>query len=337
MSSFSFVFLSSASNQDGCRVSTCFFFFFILNTDCETSNMSQDRTRKDSQSKSKDLCGKCDKLCTEKQDSLTCDLCGMWHHTKCEGVSQEAYKILSKENSGIRWYCKKCDSFATGFMQNMKHLSQRQDRLEKKFEDLQHTVGESIENLEERVEIKIEQVEKNIVNKAVSDSAREMKEREARKSNIIIFKAPMSEAVELKSRIEDDKAYFEKLCKEGLEIEEEMEVLKITRLGKKEDRDRPMRVSFCRSATALDFLKKAKNLKGKVEFKDVAIAGDRTPLEREERKKLIGERDRKQQEADTKGEGVKWIIRGERLVMMHSRDEEGAVGGIARRPREEWN
>ena len=298
--------------------------------------MSQEaRARRDS--KNKDLCGKCDKVCTERQDSVTCDLCGMWHHTKCEGVSQDAYKLLSKDDSGIKWYCKKCDTFATGFMQNMKQLSQRQDRLEKKFEDLQNTVEDNIDKLEGRVDDKIGQVERSIVNKAVVDSTREMKEREARKNNIIIFKTPMSEAVELKTRIEDDKAYFEKLCKEGLEIEEEVEVIKITRLGKKEDRDRPMRVSFCRSATALECLKKAKNLKGKDEFKDVAIAGDRTPLEREERKKLMGERDRRQEEADTKGEGVKWEVRGDRLIRIMNREEQGAAGGRPARKPEDWN
>ena len=83
--------------------------------------------------------------------------------------------------------------------------------------------------------------------------------------------------------------------------------------------------------------KSKKLLKGKDEFKDVAIAGDRTPLEREERKKLMGERDRRQEEADTKGEGVKWEVRGDRLIRIMNREEQGAAGGRPARKPEDWN
>ena len=119
---------------------------------------------------------------------------------------------------------------------------------------------------------------------------------------------------------------------EGLEVEEEVEVHKIVRLGKKEDKDRPMRISFKKAGTATDILKKGKNLKGKAQFKDISVAGDRTPLEREERKRLMMERDRRQADSDAKEEGGKWVVRGERLIRIVNREEQGAA-----KPREEWN
>ena len=153
---------------------------------------------------------------------------------------------------------------------------------------------------------------------------------------MIIFKAPMSKAEDLRTRVEDDRIFFDKLCKEGLEVEEEVQVIKINRLGKKEDRDRPMRVIFKKAGTSSELLRKARNLKGKSQFKDISVSGDKTPLEREEWKRLVVERNRNQAESDANEEGVVWMIRGERLFKMPKRDEEGAVGGKAR-PREEWN
>ena len=94
-------------------------------------------------------------------------------------------------------------------MTGMKQLSERQDRLELKF------VEENIDNMQNRVDDKMEEVEKSVLKRAVADSAREVKDRDTRKNNIIIFKAPMSEATELKSRIEDDKVFFQKFSKKG--------------------------------------------------------------------------------------------------------------------------
>ena len=148
-------------------------------------------------------------------------------------------------------------------------------------------------------------VANSVVGQAVAESAREMRERETRKNNLIIFKVPMCEAEDLKTRIDEDKKFVDKLWKEGLEVEEEVQVAKINRLGKKEDKDRPIRVVFQKAGTAASLLSKAKKLKGKAQFQDISVAGDKTPLEREERKKLMMERDRRQADSDIKEEGVK--------------------------------
>ena len=173
-----------------------------------------------------------------------------------------------------------------------------------------------------------------MIGQAVAESAREMKEREYRKNNMIIFKVPMCEAEQLKTRIEEDMKFVDMLVKEGLEFEEEVNVLKVNRLGKKEDKDRPMRVIFKKPGTVEELLKKARNLKGKTQFKDISVSGDKTPLEREERKRLMIERDRRQADSDEKEEGVTWAVRGERLIKVVKKEDQGAVGG---RPAEDWN
>ena len=63
-------------------------------------------------SKPLDVGGKCNKKCTStKGESIQCDLCGMWAHTTCEGISREqfkAVKALSSLNNFV-YYCQTHD------------------------------------------------------------------------------------------------------------------------------------------------------------------------------------------------------------------------------------
>ena len=57
-------------------------------------------------SKSLDTCGKCNKKCTSRGDAIQCDLCGMWVHAVCEGISHEKYKaIKSLALENVVYYC----------------------------------------------------------------------------------------------------------------------------------------------------------------------------------------------------------------------------------------
>jgi len=55
-----------------------------------------------------DVCGKCSKKCTStKGESIQCDLCGMWAHATCEGISKEQFKAIKSLSSlsNIVYYC----------------------------------------------------------------------------------------------------------------------------------------------------------------------------------------------------------------------------------------
>ena len=136
---------------------------------------------------------------------MTCDMCGLWHHAKCEGVNQQAYNAIGAGASvGVKWFCRKCDKYARAFMTSLQKLSERQDKLEEKMEAMEGSVKESVELCNE----KIEMVANSVVGQAVAESAREMRERETRKNNLIIFKVPMCEAEDLKTRIDEDKKLY---------------------------------------------------------------------------------------------------------------------------------
>ena len=51
-----------------------------------------------------DICGHCRKQCTEtgKQgQAVQCDLCGIWVHAECDGISVDQYKLLVSLTSSV--------------------------------------------------------------------------------------------------------------------------------------------------------------------------------------------------------------------------------------------
>ena len=55
------------------------------------------------------MTGKCSKKCTStKGESIQCNLCGMWAHASCEGISCEQFKAIKSLSSlnNFVYYCK---------------------------------------------------------------------------------------------------------------------------------------------------------------------------------------------------------------------------------------
>ena len=45
---------------------------------------------------------------SEMDTGIMCEVYDMWHHAKCEGVSDGAYTVL-QGNEAMHWYCKGCN------------------------------------------------------------------------------------------------------------------------------------------------------------------------------------------------------------------------------------
>ena len=55
-----------------------------------------------------DVCGHCDKECTPDGEAIQCDLCYVWVHAECEGVTNEQYEKLNSIAStlcNVAYYC----------------------------------------------------------------------------------------------------------------------------------------------------------------------------------------------------------------------------------------
>ena len=62
------------------------------------------------------LCGTCGKVVHENENGVLCDMYKKWSHSKCEGIKEDMYKLLSKGIDFVHWYCKTCNKFAANMI-----------------------------------------------------------------------------------------------------------------------------------------------------------------------------------------------------------------------------
>ena len=300
------------------------------------------------QAKKEAKCGTCSSTCKETEKILLCRVCDRYFHASCQSVDDDEYKVINRNRSKAApstfWFCNSsCNIFADKFMCSMMEMKKGIDSLRKDVDSLSGTVQSingRVSNVERgiftephaeqvrklaREEIETENNERltdderaeildDKISDAVSAAVREVNERQYRKKSVLIFGAPMSKAKNIKARVDHDKTFFDNLCTNGLNIRNKLNPQKIVRLGKKDDEVRPLKVFFESPHAASEILRSSSNLKDKEEFNDVSISADKTPLERRERKKLVALRDQRQRMSDEQEDGIKWVIKGTRLV-----------------------
>jgi hypothetical protein len=139
-------------------------------------------------------------------------------------------------------------------------------------------------------------------------SAEEMREREARSTNFIIYRVPETN-VSAEERAKLDKTFCMDLIREALEVEiHDNDFKKVIRLSKKGIPERPLLVQLKERSTknrVMISLYKLKHAEDK--FKNVSIAHDLSQIERDDCKLLVAQA--KQKEAEETGEWI-WRVRG---------------------------
>ena len=75
-------------------------------------------------------CGDCGNVVSEMDTGIMCEVCDTWHHSKCEGVPDEANAVL-QGNEAMHWYCKGCNKGMTRLLQTMSALQERQEKMER--------------------------------------------------------------------------------------------------------------------------------------------------------------------------------------------------------------
>ena len=75
-------------------------------------------------------CGDCGNVVSEIDTGIMYEVCDMWHHAKCEGISEEAYAVL-QGNEALHWHCKGCNKGMSRLLQTMSAPQERQERMER--------------------------------------------------------------------------------------------------------------------------------------------------------------------------------------------------------------
>lgn len=140
----------------------------------------------------------------------------------------------------------------------------------------------------------------------------EMREREARKLNLIIFNFDESSSEETEDRKKHDEEVIRKLL---ATLETPVPFSKVIRLGKPESTPRPIRISTASVKDQQTILRAAVKLKDIEEYKNIYVNRDQTPQEQKNWKRLQEAKKKKIQEAEEQGlRGKTYIIRKGKVV-----------------------
>lgn len=277
-------------------------------------------------------CKTCNKTFTNKRDKLIeCERCVSWICLGCSGLTKDEYKICNREDSKIHWYCIECNAQAVAAVKTDNLIEEKCKQYFESFKtEMKAHLEESLEPVKEDLAtFKTVQQDKNEElataiqeqrTRTVSDSVKEMQEREERRCNIILFNVPESKAVEPEDRKAEDQGAVNELC-DALSIN--IEIDNPIRLGKKTERPRPLRFTTDNTRQVSEMLAASRRIPDleSTTLSNVVVKRDLTPLEREEHKLLLDQRRLRIEESQQKGEDARWVIR------------KGRVVNIARRPR----
>ncbi len=135
----------------------------------------------------------------------------------------------------------------------------------------------------------------------ITSVTNEMKEREDRRPNMIIYNAEEQETNIKEERNQNDKDMLKDVFKNTLKVKiKDTDITRLTRLGEKKfDKKRPILVVFDNPDTKDTIFKNLAKLRY-TDYKHLSFAHDMTELERNNYKKLLEEAKKKQAECSAK-------------------------------------
>ena len=289
----------------------------------------------------------------DESNMLECEVCELHYCHACLKLSDHEYEFLSKRED-MHWFCARCEGGTLLSIKTDREIAERCADyfriLEDKIKNMETDMGakadmQQLIQLEEVVDTKVDKaqldqladrvskIERNFGNRAsgtpggseaardpeemVNNNLTELRDRESRKENLVLFNIPESTSDDTENRKLYDIAQTSELLESELNVQ--TQVANPVRLGKKQLNSRyprPLRVTVESEQTKWKILKAAKNLKEsrKEEYKVVFIKRDMTRMERAQEEDLRKQLADKRKEAEEKDEQCTWIIRRGKLV-----------------------
>ena len=246
----------------------------------------------------------------ENDRLIICERCNEPECFPCSHLETESeYETLTR-SSRLHYYCVECEQPAILAVQNDNLI---EENCKKYFEKFQTEFCAEVKGLKEKVEtlessvsvdnikklIKEVMVEEKVTHEKpppnsnnepvrkelVSESVQEMKERDRRKVNLLIFNVEESKAESIDDRKAEDTKKVGELLKElGMS---NVNFRNPVRLPKSKDKrfankPKPLRITVDNEANKIEILQKLKNFEEtkKVKLKGIYMKKDLTPMER---------------------------------------------------------
>lgn len=246
------------------------------------------------------ICSECGTACVFKESKCElfgypCDACRTVLCKNCAGLTATEIRFVLLSTRVVPYLCKRC----VRSLKQLPVLEKRVEELEQEIQELKGAVKSSkqsyadilksskdqsnlfennIKKLEEKVEV-IASVENIPVANSLSylePTIHELREREQRETNILIFGVKEPAKANREERIACEKTVVTNILKK---VDETVtEEITITRLGKYEEQKvRPIKVSFPNKSDALNILRQKKKLDN---YDNIYIKADLTVSQR---------------------------------------------------------
>ena len=246
-----------------------------------------------------------------KSGGVQCTYCDRWVHPKCADISKahfELYKLPS-----CQYICTTCVKVSTKIKKEIQHLQVKQMEMR---EDIEHNKEEIATQKKrmDKVEKKVEDLDPaKIIEQSRDSMLKELRERDSRKDNLVIYQVEEPEMVNGQERKEHD-------IKKIIELFEFMAcpmtgdgIKFIFRVGeRKDDRPGPRPIIICLkdSGARKYILENARRLASS-KYERISITPDLTPLQRKEEEELRKEATSRNNNLDAEERlNYEWVLVG---------------------------
>jgi len=279
-------------------------------------------------------CLRCKKNVTKNSKSVKCNTCQFWVHVECEGISVELFNILAHPEkyggTGFSWNCGSCLASAARLEVVVKAFEGRIQQVETRMEKTDGAVKDldkKVESLSDKLSRRDENIDRR-VKQAESSVLDEVREREARRTNVVVHKLKEMEDERAtgKERQEWDRTGCVKIF-DALKLSLKNEDIKFCRrLGEKKSEPRPLIIGFYSEADKALLLRNAKNLEN-TQYKYVNICPDMTARQRKEEADMKLEADERNENLteEDRAKNLQWAVvgaRGERRLIKTTAREQ---------------
>jgi hypothetical protein len=256
-------------------------------------------------------CGGCGKVAGG--GTVQCKGCDMWWHQSCSGMKKSMYELIlltTQENGDHCWCCRVCICLKDSLKQSILALEAKYQNLDGRVTVNTDNIQANMDNIQsntdkldtnisktDKLSDTVDQLKVSLEGVASKDGSsvvdndfifNEIREREARKCNILVHGIPEPEA-DSNDKNADDKSELKSLAAAiGIKIDASSDIKFCYRVGIKSDNNcRPLKVGFYEQRNCERFLSTSWKLKGNKKLSyNASIVSDITNQQRSEEAKL---------------------------------------------------
>lgn len=260
-----------------------------------------------------EICPVCVKKVIDDEEGLQCDNpCNRWFHRQCTGVSRTEYSKIAG-NSAFKWYCTRADCLPQGpppadipkilstLISKVDGLATMVNKLSdvpndtkiikseiRSIQEKLNTIEPKLVDLDKRLTT-LENSESSASHTKVEDVIEELKERDLRMKNIIVFNAPESPYDQPQAAKPHETSILTTIVHCAVP-DYDVSKIKFFRLGSKSvGKTRPIKLIFPSEGEMRQVLSSFSGEQvstANSSLKDVKLSRDRSPLELSHLKKL---------------------------------------------------